>query len=154
MHRAGGAANSRSAGGRWKLGRSLSSASSQHAAGTTGPTGAGGLGGHSSAGLAPATMASLQTVKLLTARRAAEVSAPLAKLTLPKSNFTSALFNDSSPNQQACRNRLNTEAPTLACTTELRLRDKLENTVNIVCVLHIISVTKQGSLAPYQPGEG
>lgn len=71
---------------------------------------------------------------------------------LPKSNFTSALFDDSSPNHQDCRNILNTEAPTLACTTELRLCDKLDNTVNSVCVLHNVSVTKQGSLAPYQPG--
>lgn len=154
MHRAGGAANSSGAGGRWKWGRSKSGASSQHATGTTGPTGAGGWEGHCSAGLAPATMVSPQAVKLLTAQWAAEVSALLAKLTLPKSNFTSALFDDSSPKQQARRNRLNTEAPTLACTTELSLRDKLDNTVNIVCVLHIVSVTKQGSLAPYQPGEG
>ena len=131
--------------------RSRRGASLPHAAGMAGSTGA---GGHSSAGLAPATTASLQTAKPLTARRAAQVSAPLAVLALPKSNFTSALFDDSSPNQQACRNRLNTEAPTLACTTELRLHDKLDNTVNSVCVLHIVSVTKQGSLVPYQPGEG
>lgn len=67
------------------------------------------------------------------------MSAPLAKLALPKSNFTSALFDDSSPNHQDCRNRLNTETPTLACTTELRLCDKSDNTVNIVCVLHSLS---------------
>lgn len=141
-----------SAGDRWEWGRSLSRASSQEATGTASPRGDEGLGTHSFAGLAPASVASPQTVKLLTAPAAAEVSAPLAKLALPKSNFTSALFDDSSPNHQDCRNILNTEAPTLACTTELRLCDKLDNTVNIVCVLHIVSVAKQGSLAPYLPG--
>lgn len=40
----------------------------------------------------------------------------------------------------------------LACTTELGLGDKLDNPVNIVCVLHIVLVTKQASLAPSLPG--